>query len=146
MNDPTTSINVPPPRYLLESDSEDEEGQGIYGSSGSGPSRPKIAVARDDVSVHWTDAKIDYEHVVLGTGQAGAWIRRKVGNGEGVLKVQRGEEGLGIGMQLEGILVVDIKEVDNESVWGLATALRESISAKQWFVASCSCSDITANA
>jgi hypothetical protein len=134
MDDPTISLNAPPPRYLLESDSEDEEGQGIYGSSGSGPSRPKIRVAQYPVTVQWTDSKVDFDHVVLGVGQAGAWLRRKVGNGEGVVKVQRGEEGLGMGMQVERVLVVEIKDVDNEGVWEVAESLRESINAKQWCV------------
>jgi len=134
MDDPTISLNAPPPRYLLESDSEDEEGQGVYGSSGSGPSRPKIRLPKETVSVQWTDSKEDYSHIILGVGQAGAWIRRKVGNGEGVLKVQRGEEALGMGTQVEGVLVVDVKDVDNESVWDVAESLRGSINARQWYV------------
>ena len=132
MTDPTISINAPPPRYLLESDSEDEEGQGVYGAGGSGPSRPKIQLQHESVSIKWTDSASSYDRVILGVGQAGAWIRRKVGNGEGVLKVQRGDDVLGLGMQVDGTLLLDMKDVDNESAWEIATSLLQSIKAKEW--------------
>lgn len=123
MNDPTTSLNAPPPRYLLESDSEDEEGQGIY--PGSGPSRPRIRVTRQPVAVHWDGQKKSYDNVVIGVGQTGKYLLRKTGAQEDKMRIQRGGEVLGQGFEIGSGLLLHVMEVENDGIWEIAKAISE---------------------
>ncbi len=96
--DPTQAINAPPPRYLLESDSSDEEGQGIYPSnstSGPGPTSsrqkpdPKSGSTPTPCSIEYKgpipssssslgDINDDVD-LLLGVGQAGRYLLRLAG-------------------------------------------------------------------
>lgn len=92
MNDPTSSFNLPPPRYLLESDSSDEEGQGDYsgapranplaGTSGSPASKP-LRLADVRCQGLQSPGNAGYAEVVVAVGQAGRYALRKLGMGKG---------------------------------------------------------------
>lgn len=107
MNDPSSSINAAPPRYLLESDSSDEEGQGGYpgpnpeyglssraraqaqaqASASKGASGPRISLARlQGISKDGSS----YKEAIVAVGQAGRYVVRKLG-----LKV-KGSQGQGV--------------------------------------------------
>jgi hypothetical protein len=130
MNDPATSLNVPPPRYLLESDSEDEEGEGLYG--GGIAQRPKINVQPLAVSVRWTDEARVYGHVTVAVGQASRYLKRKLGVSYGVLTIDRAGDPIGEGIEVEDALVISIKEEESEGVWELARAIRQAVQADIW--------------
>ncbi|WVR07745.1 hypothetical protein IAU60_004788 [Kwoniella sp. DSM 27419] len=136
MNDPLSPLTAPPPRYLLESDSSDEEGQGTYPGSGPSSSRPKIRQAQtiDDPAV----AGGAVSHVVLGIGQAGRYLLKHVqaqtpATGEAI-KVDGSE--VGSIRTVGGIRLVIIEEngLKGETVWDLASALTEAVQAEQWTI------------
>lgn len=130
MDDPATALNIPPPRYLLESDSEDEEGEGLYGAGVS--QRPKISVEPLPVSVRWTDEARAYEHVIVAVGQASRYLKRKIGGSYGVLTITRGEDLMGEGIEVEETLVVSVTEEEGEGVWELARAIKEAVKSESW--------------
>ena len=139
MNDPVASISAPPPRYLLESDSSDEEGQGYYAGAAGGPSsRPKIRQTTSaDISIEGIPASRSYDCVVVGTSQAGRYIAKKAGKGheDPTIKVKSSNGLLGRGWELnykEVLLALD--DVENEDVWTVSKALLEKIKASSWYV------------
>jgi hypothetical protein len=130
MNDPGSAISAPPPRYLLESDSSDEEGQGEYAASSS-----RRAAARSKPSIStkivWVSGgnKGDGNEVVIGLGQAGRYLRRKVGGGsEVVVRVLMGDGEVGSGLIVDGVLVLGMEDAEGETAWKLAECLINELS------------------
>lgn len=139
MNDPVSSISAPPPRYLLESDSSDEEGQGYYAGAAGGPSsRPKIRqTSSADISVESVSASSSYNSVIVGTGQAGRYIAKKAGHRheDSTIKVKSSNGLLGQGWELsDNELLLALDDVENENVWTVSKALLEKIKASSWYV------------
>lgn len=129
MNDPTATLFAPVPRYLLESDSEDESEI----TSGAGPSRPKIQVQAQPYFIRGLDDR-SFDQVIIGVGQAGRYLSRKLGPSSSSIKVERGDEVVGEGSVMEGVLSLSVKELDHPHIWDLAKALRHTIKASTWCV------------
>ncbi|WWD19556.1 hypothetical protein CI109_104017 [Kwoniella shandongensis] len=135
MNDPLSPLTVPPPRYLLESDSSDEEGQGAYPStstsrgSKSQPLPPQISIILPEAG--------EVEELVIGLGQAGRYITRSSGKvePEGEVRVDGRVVGRGLKGE-EGVLVLglDESELGYEAIWELAEKLIDKVKAKRWTV------------
>jgi hypothetical protein len=132
MNDPISSFDAPPPRYILESDSEDEEGEGWY--QGGGPSRPKLQVEKLPFGLRWQGPQREFEAVIVGLGQVGRYLVRKSEVSAGVVDVHQGDEVLGQGYEVAGSLVISMKEVESDSVWEVARLLQDSLKARAWYV------------
>ncbi|KAK8853141.1 hypothetical protein IAR55_003842 [Kwoniella newhampshirensis] len=137
MNDPLSPLTVPPPRYLLESDSSDEEGQGTYPSSST--SRPKIHLSSSEITINFSTAQPqpELEELVLGLGQAGKYITRSLGDKQAAGEVLVDGRLVGRGLKSgQGLLVVGLDEGDlgNEGVWGLAEKLIDTLKAKRWTI------------
>lgn len=140
MNDPTSSFYAPPPRYLLESDSSDEEGQGGYpgGSAGAkaGPSGSKRETASPKLaSVVGLPGGAVYAEAVMAVGQSGRFLSRKAGNvGKQIARVVVGDDTVGKVIELgtDRVVLVALDDVDGEEAWSLAKALVISIDAKRW--------------
>lgn len=144
MNDPLSPLTSQPPRYLLESDSSDEEGQGQYplaeSSSRKSKVTPKIPVV--DIRYPRSQGKDEEEGkekevVIIGVGQAGRYLARRAGiTGNTEVELEISVDGLVIGRGYgtdEGMLVV----VEDEGVEGLfevSEMMLKSIKAKAWFV------------
>ncbi|OCF38164.1 hypothetical protein I316_00388 [Kwoniella heveanensis BCC8398] len=160
MNDPLSPLVVPPPRYLLESDSSDEEGQGEYphphpeqSSSRRQPPRPKIRVKR---SIAFIDARAaagsasafasasastedEREEVVIGLNQVGRYLLKITGSqgsqAQGEIKVDA--DVIGSTRTLtEGATLVSLDESDlsGEEPWDIVRLLKDKIKAKRWTV------------
>jgi hypothetical protein len=133
MEDPLSSVHDRPHRYLLDSDSEDEEGQGIYSSTSSGPSRlSKLHItpaSSAQVSISNTGP---VEEVILGNGQAGKYLCRKFG-ADGAVTVNVGDEVVGSGGNVGGRLVLGINDEMVEDLHSLAASLFE-VETKSWYV------------
>ncbi|ODN95168.1 hypothetical protein L198_04555 [Cryptococcus wingfieldii CBS 7118] len=133
MNDPLSALSAPPPRYLLESDSSDEEGQGAY--PGSAPaSRPKIQLDQPPATVTLPTGGT-VEGTVVATGQAGRFLLKHLPaptGSEGVIKI--GDEKVGVirAFEKELVVLVDDGDLSHESVWAIAKKLVEDIQSPQW--------------
>jgi hypothetical protein len=140
MLDPLSPLNVPPPRYLLESDSSDEEGQGVYPSG----SRPRIVVPSPVVRVYTAQPGSEtlYDEVIVGVGQAGRYLLKKAG-----VKAKGGREGLLVELDEdrrrigEGyvmgagsrMLLINLDEtVGHESTWRITEEICRVVKAKSW--------------
>lgn len=158
MDDPLSPLHDRPPRYLLESDSSDEEGQGIYPGSSSTPSgsssRPKSnsrgIKPAPKASLEWK--KKDQEHVervVLGVGQAGKYLLRKMGFSPSAaarakksareevdadLEVKLAGRIIGQGWLRDGTLILGVMEgmEEQDVLYGLANELISGLPAKFW--------------
>ncbi|WVQ84310.1 hypothetical protein IAT38_006462 [Cryptococcus sp. DSM 104549] len=131
--DPLSPLTAPPPRYLLESDSSDEEGQGAYPGA---PSRPKLHLASPSISFR-SSLSSDLPHVLLAIGQAGKYILKHVGsNGEvvGEVQVEGKTAGRVVKAGEEVVLVLDENEVPNEAAWGVVEKITEGLKARSWTV------------
>jgi hypothetical protein len=92
MEDPLSAVHDRPHRYLLDSDSEDEEGQGLYSPSASGPSRiSKLHISSPPSAQVSISSNGPFEEVVLGIGQAGKYICRKFG-ADGKVVIKEGDQ------------------------------------------------------
>jgi len=133
MEDPLSAVHDRPHRYLLDSDSEDEEGQGLYSPSTSGPSRiSKLQISSPASAQVSISSNGPYEEVILGIGQAGEYLCRKFGaDGKVVIKV--GDEVVGTGGVVGGRLVLGINDELVEDHHSLATALLE-LETESWYV------------
>ncbi|ORX40648.1 hypothetical protein BD324DRAFT_611632 [Kockovaella imperatae] len=133
MNDPLSPLTVPPPRYLLESDSSDEEGQGSYLAS-----RLKTASASvPSFSIQWADAESSFDTVVVSTGQAGKYIARKAGASSPCLTMLMDSEVMGHGYRCaQDLIIVLDDEIDEAqpAVWEGANALL-GVQANKWIIA-----------
>jgi hypothetical protein len=133
MEDPLSSVHDRPHRYLLDSDSEDEEGQGLYAPSESGPSRlSKIKISNAPTAKVSITATGSYEEVVLGIGQAGKYISRKFG-GAGDVEVKVGDEVVGKGGVVGGRLILGVDDESVEDLHALAGELLK-VETKSWYV------------
>ncbi|WRT70295.1 uncharacterized protein IL334_007293 [Kwoniella shivajii] len=137
MNDPLSSLSAPPPRYLLESDSSDEEGQGAYpgGNLGIGPSKPKIRL-QNDVQVHFTGLDDQLDEVIIGLGQSGKFILRTI-NGQQVGEARIGGKSVGKIVQSgNNSTVVSLDEGDfaGEESWEITKTLINKVKAKKWTI------------
>jgi len=133
MEDPLSSVHDRPHRYLLDSDSDDEEGQGLYPPSESGPSRlSKVKISNGpapEVSISTTGP---YEELVLGIGQAGKYISRKFG-GEGDIEVKVGDEVVGRGGVVGGRLILGVNEKSVDDLHAVAGELLK-VETESWYV------------
>ena len=142
MNDPLSSLTVPPPRYLLESDSSDEEGQGLYSSSST---RPRKSPPVPSVSIQWEDASAQGSstsnagEILVGVGQAGRYLTRKTGlrGKRPELRVEVSEGGkkrtVGEGWRLGSEWLLAVREEwSHQVVWKVAEALMSSMKARRW--------------
>lgn len=150
MEDPLSSLHDRPHRYLLESDSSDEEGQGLYGGIGpesaSGPStKPKIRTTSSDTVVitingdegRWATAT----EILVGLGQAGRFLSRKFGlKGTPDVEVKMGSVVVGSGWTLGTrlVLALDDQQVHQDQLHDLATVLlRKAPDGATWYVFVC---------
>jgi hypothetical protein len=142
MNDPTAAISAPPPRYLLESDSSDEEGQGEYAASSS--RRAERAKATQEVRVDWEDAEAQkgLKEVVIGVGQSGRYLRRKIdskGSEKAAVKLTLGEEEVGRGWAMDGVLLMALEEAEGDEAWRIVEKVTGEVKAERWSVLSSEC-------
>jgi hypothetical protein len=126
MEDPSSTIHDRPYRYLLDSDSEDELEVPESGPSSSRLSKIKITQAE----VSLTGAEGSYEEVIIGVGQAGKYLFRKLGV-EGRVEAKLGEEVVGSGGAIGGRLVLSVDE-DVGDLHALAKGLLSKVKTKSW--------------
>jgi len=146
MNDPLSPLTAPPPRYLLESDSSDEEGQGFYPSSSSKAPRdlPTISVNLEFDDTNQAGQLVD--ETFIGIGQAGRYIIRKAGlsrtNPQLELKVKDGAKtrSIGSGWKIpissssSSIWIIAVEEEqDHRAAWEIARRIKDQIQAKSWY-------------
>lgn len=129
MLDPVSSLSAPPPRYLLESDSSDEEGQGVYPSG-----QRKRATTTPAVSVKWLDEAVPATSVVVGLGQAGKYLARRANARMAVLSVDVDGHTVGTGFSLGDDLLVQLADSDEkgEAACGVVEQLTKLVSAQSW--------------
>ena len=140
MNDPLSPFDVPPPRYLLESDSSDEEGQGIYGAGSSKPRRP--AVSPSITVEHAVQADLggagEVREVVLGVGQAGKYLLRKFlasSSTPATLVVRLDSTVVGRGYKVGGALVLSVDaKLEDGILHDLSRKLLEAYPTATWSV------------
>jgi len=129
MNDPS-SIQAPPPRYLLESDSSDEEGQGAYPSSSR---RLRQGTTKQIVSIHLDDYAGDVESLVVGVGQAGRYLARLLRANNVIGQVTTNDDIVGKAYRVEeGILMVMEECERPEGVFEVADEMLQSIKPRSW--------------
>ena len=136
MNDPSAAFYAPPPRYLLESDSSDEEGQGDYAGShphhaiGSSSKSTPLAAA----VAGWDSSKA-ISHAIVGVGQAGRYLYRKFGlSGQDGAEVQLNKRPAGIIVLKAGCAVISLEEQDGAEAWAVLRALVDAVTAEKWCV------------
>lgn len=125
MEDPASTVHDRPYRYLLDSESEDE-----YPDSGPSTSRlSKIQITQPlDVSI--SGAEDSYDEVILGAGQAGKYLVRKLGV-QGNAQVKVAGEVIGSGGVVDGRLVLGVNE-DIGDLHSLAKGLLDKVRAGSW--------------
>jgi hypothetical protein len=129
MNDPVASYNAPPPRYLLESDSEDEEGQGIYGAV---ERKPTIRLEPRQVTVSGQSTAQNHDVAIVAIGQAGKYLKRKLGMGQRTMSVHIGDEQVGRGTAIGPSSFWHTEEIGNADVWPVAEAMMRNVRTKSW--------------
>lgn len=132
MFDPTSTISAPPPRYLLESDSSDEEGQGQYGVEGA--RAPKLRVSAPEISLRPLGEfkpPLQVQSAVVGVGQAGGYLLRSSGGrAKPLFSVEAEGDRLGTAVQLEGgELLVAVKDGKD---WEIVRKLLDNVQATKW--------------
>ncbi|ORY33503.1 hypothetical protein BCR39DRAFT_520475 [Naematelia encephala] len=136
MNDPTLSpFSAPPPRYLVESDSSDEEGHGEY--PGIGPSSSRQAPSEPIISIDLVVGPEEGLNAVLAVGQAGRYIVKKAGLTQVILRLKVDKTEVGRGYYIEGkegkeVVVVFDTEGDKEWSFAAGEKLLHAIKAKSW--------------
>ena len=150
--DPAQSINAPPPRYLLESDSSDEEGQGIYPSTAApGPSsstRQKSITSKgiSTASIQYKTpaAEVSDEvDLLLGVGQAGRYLLKFAGGVQeepatfdvvyGGVSVGKGYyHSASLSLSKNLVIVVDDYGVPAEGLHTIAETLSQSFKVHSW--------------
>ena len=134
MNDPSSSARGSAHRYLLESDSEDDQEDQGYFTSKAGPSRPKLQVESQPFVLRHVNPNQQYDQVVIGVGQSGRYLERKLGVKQSSVTILQGENSVGSGFDTGSTLVLSVNEVDNEDVWQLAKVIQEGVQASLWYV------------
>ncbi|OXH27123.1 hypothetical protein J008_04846 [Cryptococcus neoformans] len=142
MNDHLAALNAPPPRYILESDSSDEEGQGAY--PGSSTPKPKISIDTPpvEVSVIRGTGNEEVRDLILALGQAGKYLKKHLGvsgsavGQEEVGKVVVGGRQAGQGWKVGEGLVFSVNEANlpHEAVWEIAQKLLANVKAQSWTI------------
>ncbi|KAL1412708.1 hypothetical protein Q8F55_000455 [Vanrija albida] len=136
MLDPIASLKAPPPRYLLESDSSDEEGQGAYPSS-SQPRRPAPPAAEVTLSAVPGAPALKPSSVVVGIGQAGAYLVRRAAAPRPALTVAVGPEPAGTVFALgDGSALVALAEPESGAAYALVEAVLGALGAEAWTLVS----------
>ena len=135
MNDPfVSSLQAPPPRYLLESDSSDEEGQGSYLSSSRKSAEIKFS---HDISFQIPPAVRQPANVIVCVGQVGRYLIRKCGPERVVGEVlnRNGNSVVGRAIQVDDGLMFIMEVIDSaEGAIRIAEELLSVIKARDWFV------------
>lgn len=140
MFDPTSPLTAPPPRYLLESDSSDEEGQGAYPSTSHRPAR-----AAHRVSVRLLSAPSDplaepspspsnaflTGAGIVGIGQAGKYLLRRAG-GRPILELAVDGKRQGTGVAMDGGVVVAVQDGAAEAAYDIVSQLAGIVKASSW--------------
>ncbi|KAL7418369.1 hypothetical protein Q5752_006827 [Cryptotrichosporon argae] len=127
--DPLSPLTAPPPRYLLESDSSDEEGQGQYPSSSRSRAAPVVHKA-EVVPL----APLEAQHVVVAVGQLGRYLLRRVSIGRKVLDVTVDGKCIGSGFDSEDAVLVLVNEGSNDTTFDIAKTLLSLGEEKKWTV------------
>ncbi|GMK59986.1 hypothetical protein CspeluHIS016_0902030 [Cutaneotrichosporon spelunceum] len=111
MLDPTSPLTAPPPRYRIESDSSDEEGQGVYPTTSHRASVPAPAVNIRILSVDSTDPNPTSisGSAVVGIGQAGKFLLRRSA-GRPLFQVEVGGQPAGMGVAIDGGVLVALQD------------------------------------
>lgn len=136
MEDPLSAVHDRPHRYLLESDSSDEEGQGLYTVTESGPSKSKSnsnPLSSGDIEI--TGSWESYDEVVLGAGQAGRYLAKSFGVAvkKGDVEINAGGTVLGSGWTVGKRLLLSLDEGGLEqSLHSISQALVNKAGGKPW--------------
>jgi hypothetical protein len=138
MNDPSSAFNAPPPRYLLESDSSDEEGQGGYpgGSTSHGGRQGKASTKAHSVRVVGSTVQRAVPEAVVGVGQAGRYLFRKLGLTHSAQEAQATVEldggKCGTIAYVNGAALICLEEQDGEEAWAVGKGLGDTVRAEKW--------------
>lgn len=141
MFDPTSPLTAPPPRYLLESDSSDEEGQGAYPSTSHrrAPVEHRVSVRllapSSDPLAEPSPAASSSAALsgacVIGIGQAGKYLLRRA-RGQPVLEVVVDGKRQGTGVAIDGGLVVAVQDGAPEAAYEIVKQLADVVKASSW--------------
>jgi hypothetical protein len=130
MNDILSPLDAPPPRYLMESDSSDEEGGGQYPGSSSRLKQPTRA---RNVAVTCNGGG-EYENAVVGVGQAGRYLSGLGGLArEEAVEVLEDGKTIGRGWGYEAGILIDVEDGDVGTGWKVASTLLKEVKAKKWY-------------
>lgn len=135
MIDPTSNVSAPPPRYLLESDSSDEEGQGQYGVEGV--RMPKLRISEPEVTIKPLgsdfSAPLRVQTAVVGVGQAGTYLLRSTGGrAKPLFSIEAEGRRLGTAVKLEdGALVIAVQD---GTEWDVVRKILDTVQADKWWV------------
>lgn len=134
MIDPLSPLTAPPPRYLLESDSSDEEGQGVYGGHHASRTSPAPG-PRVQVLPLGDDPLPAVDSVVVGVGQAGKYLLRRAGARQAVLEVELDGHRLGAAFVVPGGLFIGLHDADKgDAAFSVVQELTTLVKAKNWWV------------
>lgn len=122
MQDPLTSLNIAPPRYTFDSDSEDED-DAVQGSKAS--SSRSIPVELKFME------KRPFKEVVIGVGQAGRYLQRHVRGGDVILEISAGSD-LARGVLVGETLIIIVEEAEGVMAHTLAKRLIGDIHCERW--------------
>ena len=146
MEDPLSAVHDRPHRYLLESDSSDEEGQGLYTTHESGPSKSKSPTALSVNEIEFTGSWDAYDEVILGVAQAGRYLSKTFSGskaGKGDVEIKAGGTALGNGRGVGKRLLLAVDEQGLEtSLHTIARALVNKAGGKSWYVHELSSLDV----
>lgn len=140
MEDPLSAVHDRPHRYLLESDSSDEEGQGLYGSNDSGPSKLKPTstpvLSVQDIEINDNGPWDTCDEILLGVGQAGRYLVKTLGGGQKAdVEIRAGDSPLGSGWMVGKRLVLSMDDGGlDSSLHAVAQALVNKAGNKPWYV------------
>lgn len=137
MLDPISSLKAPPPRYLLESDSSDEEGQGAYGASAAHTSRavpPAPVVSVSPVPGASGTSPLKVASAVVAIGQAGAYLLRRASSARPLLSVTVDSGRAGTVFSLDsGAALIALNELDNgDAAYAVVEAVLGAVGAESW--------------
>ncbi|BEJ17972.1 hypothetical protein CspHIS471_0702490 [Cutaneotrichosporon sp. HIS471] len=131
MYDPTSPLTGPPPRYRIESDSSDEEGQGAYPTTSHRASAPPPGVNIRLLPVDPSNPQplSGSGAVVVGIGQAGKFLLRRA-VGRPIFQVQVGGQPAGMGVSVDGGVVVALQ--DGLEAHEVVKQLAEVVKGSSW--------------
>ncbi|WOO82015.1 uncharacterized protein LOC62_04G005518 [Vanrija pseudolonga] len=143
MLDPISSLKAPPPRYLLESDSSDEEGQGAYPASAA-PTQRRAAPPAPVVSVSplpgasASELPLKASSAVVAIGQAGAYLLRRASSARPLLSVTLDSARAGTVFALDGgSALLALNELDSgDAAYAVVEAVLGVVAAESWTLVS----------